>query len=184
MNLFLTTSLCCFAAPVPTPAKLEGFRTKTYSVYQWELEAIALLGDRAKIKKNIAEALRALAYLKTIRSKRAVPVLCKLLLFEPLQGLSDSPQPAEERCPVYAVLVEIGYPAVPGLLHEIATSETSEEYRALCMVLLGGVVGPTRVVDEIRKAKRRHKGETAQARLARLEMEYDRAVKENAPKNP
>lgn len=113
-------------------------------VQQDEAEAIRYL-ETFRVKPKQPEqnfmpegATKAIAFLGAIRSVKAASILCDHLIW---QRQHDSVVGPRLRYPASAALVQIGTPAVPRLLTQIARGDVDIKYRQVALGVLVDILG-------------------------------------------
>jgi hypothetical protein len=130
------------------------FQKRMAWVQKHEAEAIANLSDPTWVEGHPKGTFYAFKYLTGVRSVRAVPVFCKLLLYQEKVTESRSGRLFIETAPAYSALLAVGKPAVEGLLFKIGTSETSGQYRDVAGHLLAGLLGKDQVLPAVQRFRK------------------------------
>jgi len=182
--LFAMPLLGFAQAKEPTDKKLwnEQNAEATYSemaerIQKAEASAIELLND-AKFDSDyligpVKQTLYAIKYLGVIRSQNGVPVLCKQLMFK---QFFNSIVGDRLLYPASAALVNIGTPAIDGLLAEITQTGTSVEYRRVALGVLEEISGAEKVLPLL-KESRAKQNEDGGKRLDVLISEFEQHLK-------
>jgi hypothetical protein len=118
-----------------------------------EAEAIRLLEDAAFDKRPKA-AYHAVKFLGGIRSVKAVPVLCDRLLYKQKAVFYDGVVGDREDHPATAALVNIGLPAIEGLLLKMTSTKTTQRYRDAAMDVIIEIVGHENLSEEVERFKK------------------------------
>jgi hypothetical protein len=121
----------------------------------------------------VKQSLYAIKFLGLVRSRKAVPVLCDRLLFK---QFFNSIVGDRLLYPASAALVEIGDPAVHGLLTRVAQFETSLEYRRVAIGILDEIVGAEKLLPLIKEFRSKQEKQAAD-RIAVLQKEYEEHLK-------
>jgi len=126
-----------------------------------EREAITILSlELSALEKRPEAVYHAIKYLQSIRSIKAVPVLCERLVHEPkcLQLMNSTDTPGELiRFPAAGALVGIGEASIDELLMRIGATDTAIPYRSVAFTVMEALVGKERVLETVDRFQNRVK---------------------------
>ncbi|MBY0522747.1 MAG: hypothetical protein K2R98_05090 [Gemmataceae bacterium] len=110
------------------------------SIQQMEADAIRALADDKGLEKRPNGAYYSIKFLESLRSTKAIPVLCDHLLYEQKVMFYNNIVVGREAFPASGALVAIGLPAVDGLLSRIGSFNVSDKYRQVAFGVIEEIV--------------------------------------------
>jgi hypothetical protein len=115
-----------------------------------EEAAILLISNTNGVAQRPNGMYHAIRYLGGIRSRKAVPALCEVLLYEQrVVTYRESVEPGLT-LPAFKALTDIGTPAAHELVRKVAQEPTSARYREAAMhviVMISGVKGAKTLLE-------------------------------------